>query len=233
MIGFITRDIQLKVVNCGANSTPVLSGIDLQKHAGYSSTDTNYYMVHHTNYGDVDFFIHGYDADSVTAANPDNGRFTITWNQGIYSGLFTVQNDGTDSAYAHFFWDYSYFSNSPSPIPYCFTATVKDLSCPFSAQQTFTYCIKIATPNTSLGNTPDKPAQISVYPVPVSDVLHFKVAKGQRPVFLQIFDIQGNKLAEKKMDSDNEMKVEGLPAGAYFYRLFTEERVFNGKFVKK
>jgi gliding motility-associated-like protein len=84
----------------------------------------------------------GFDADT---ANPyvqgSAEKFSITWNNGIPSGTFTTHYNGTDSAYATFFWVPN--QSHVSTVPKCFTVTIQDQACPYYGTQTYSYCITV------------------------------------------------------------------------------------------
>ncbi len=139
LIGTIYRDVQLKVINCGGNHIPALSGLDTSLSKTYSPNDTIYSIEQCLSINPITFNIYGFDADTFSPINSGHPeKFTISWNNGIPGATFTPHFNGTDSAYATFSWiPTSYDVNTKK----CFTATVIDEACAYNALQTFTYCI--------------------------------------------------------------------------------------------
>lgn len=139
LIGTIYRDVQLRVISCGGNHIPVLSGIDTSLNKSYSPNDTTYYIEQCLSIDPITFNIYGFDADTfnpISSGHPE--RFSISWNNGIQGASFVPHHNGTDSAYATFSWTpSSYYVNKKK----CFTTTIMDEACAYNALQTFTYCI--------------------------------------------------------------------------------------------
>ncbi len=150
LIGTVNRDLQMMVTDC-INNIPIISGIDTTYNGfwNYNANDTIYQM--NICLGDtVDFAIYGYDQDvynPTVQGRPD--IFYLSWNQGIPAGTFSTQNNGTDSAWAKFYW-------IPTPadvstIPKCFTVDIHDEACPYYGSQNFSYCIVVRGMEVSIG----------------------------------------------------------------------------------
>jgi hypothetical protein len=147
-IGTIYRDLQINAI-ASINSLPVLGGMSSSMGGGYNPNDTMYNTV--VCLGDAaEFFIHGFDADVFNPLVPGNAeKFTITWNGAIPAASFQVFNQGSDSAFAHFYWKPN---AAHLAIPtHCFTVTIQDQACPYHGQNTFTYCITVQNPLMDLG----------------------------------------------------------------------------------
>lgn len=132
LIGSVLRDMQLTVITCN-NLLPTASGINPSA-TSYNPNDTIYAI--NVCLGDtVQFNVYAHDNDTPQ----DN--LTLSWNNGISDGTWTVTGNNTPSATGTFFWipNSSYISN----VPYCFTVTVRDDNCPYVGQQVFSYCMTI------------------------------------------------------------------------------------------
>jgi gliding motility-associated-like protein len=132
-VGEIYRDMQISVITC-TNNLPGLTGID---------STTNYSMA--VCLGDtVDFDIFSSDVD---VAN----HLTISWNNGIPTGTFTITG-ATTPPYrpkGHFFWIPT--SGDVSNAPHCFTVMVHDNACPYFGSQIFGYCITVKGMHVDIG----------------------------------------------------------------------------------
>ena len=139
LVGTIYRDIQIKVINCGGNHIPVLSGLDTSLSKSYSPNDTVYNLEQCLSVDPTVFNIYGFDADTFNPINSGHPeKFTISWNNAIPNATFTPHYNGTDSAYATFSWQANGFDVNKKR---CFTATIMDEACAYNALQSFTYCI--------------------------------------------------------------------------------------------
>jgi gliding motility-associated-like protein len=132
-IGSVLRDMQLTVVTC-TNQVPTLSGINPGS-SQWSAADSSY--VWHMCAGEtLDFWIFPHDTDNP----PDN--LNITWNTGIPDATWSVDNNDTPNAAAHFTWTPG--AADLSSTPHCFTATIKDNNCPYIGMQVFSYCVYVS-----------------------------------------------------------------------------------------
>lgn len=145
-IGSVIRDIRLNVESSN-NNLPILSGIDNLLTHTYNPNDTIFYKD--VNVGaQITFDINGFDADTFNASvsgNPE--KMSISWNNGIAGGTFSAYNNNTDSAYANFSWTPT--SADVSNNPHCFTATVQDQACAYNGVNTFSYCFRVKSSQTS------------------------------------------------------------------------------------
>ena len=135
MVGEVVRDMRLDVQDFGSLNIPVLSGMDFSAgmNWNYNSADTTYF-INNTNNNPISFKINGYDPDTGNSK-----KFTISWNNGIPAASFTVNNNGTDSAWALFSWIPQ--TNEPKATQ-CFSVKIVDQSCPYNLINYRTYCIK-------------------------------------------------------------------------------------------
>ncbi|HNX80215.1 MAG TPA: choice-of-anchor J domain-containing protein, partial [Prolixibacteraceae bacterium] len=74
--------------------------------------------------------------------------------------------------------------------------------------------------------------EISVYPVPAKDVIHFGNLKGVNA--LDVFDLQGRMLLQKMVNglSNVTLNVNGLPNGVYMVRFHTSGVPVVKRFIK-
>ncbi|MGM0408772.1 MAG: alpha-amylase family glycosyl hydrolase, partial [Bacteroidota bacterium] len=78
--------------------------------------------------------------------------------------------------------------------------------------------------------------EISVFPNPSSDIFYFDVQNLNQPQGeLFIYDIQGQQVFNQKIDQNNivEYNGSGEPSGIYFYRIVTDNNIYQGKILKK
>ncbi len=125
LIGTIERDIQVKVINCGANRVPQLTGItDDPNQPTFQFTDTICAGVPATLY--------------ITSQDSNVGQFlTLTWNNGIPAANFT--STPGFNAYGILTW------NNPiaSTQPYTFTVRVQDDYCPINGYRDYTFLLYV------------------------------------------------------------------------------------------
>jgi len=127
-IGEVTRDIQFSVVDQCLNDFPVASGMN-----GSSDYDT---AVCPGN--QVQFDIYTIDS------NPFNS-ITMSWNQGIPGGTFTVTPG--QHPYASFSW----LPAATDLGIHFFTVTVKDDACPVIGTNVFAFVVEVRNPNINAG----------------------------------------------------------------------------------
>jgi len=138
LVGSVLRDMQVTVLAC-TNNLPTLPGIDTTATA-YNPNDTIYtwdMCLGET----IAFNVHGYD--------PDNNNLTLTWNNGIPTGLWNVTGNGTTAPIGHFSWTPVFADVSNAP--HCFTVQVSDDACPYYGSQTFSYCITVKGMQVDIG----------------------------------------------------------------------------------
>lgn len=132
LVGSVVRDIQVKTVNC-SNNLPTLNGID----------NTGQYAATACAGSTLTFDIPSFD--------PDAGQIiTMTWNNGIPGGTFTV--DANNPPTATFSWTPT--AADISTVPQCFTVTVSDDNCPLNGTQTYAFCVTVQGLDVTLSSTP-------------------------------------------------------------------------------
>lgn len=74
---------------------------------------------------------------------------------------------------------------------------------------------------------------VSVYPNPVSDVLHFDVKNESTIEKAVLFDISGRAVREYNEISNNNLSVSDLQSGTYILKLVSNKGVYTQKVMKK
>ncbi len=149
IVGVNYRDLNVEVVNPYSNS-PVLSGIDTSLAHIYSANDTIYTLNKCFDGNPIAFSINGNDSDIYSPTNTGSPElFDISWNSGISDASFTPFNNGTDSAYAEFYW---LPSNSDIGSNNSFTATIKDYACAYNLLNSYNYNVNIIDNIISIGD---------------------------------------------------------------------------------
>jgi hypothetical protein len=73
--------------------------------------------------------------------------------------------------------------------------------------------------------------RLSIYPNPASN---FARIEAERPVSLELFDIQGKRIKAFPIKQRHLIDVRTLPSGLYFYKASDSQgRSVNRKFVKE
>lgn len=121
LVGSVMRDIQIRTMTC-TNNTPSLNGIN----------NTGVYTKNACAGVPLTFNIPSFDLDNLQ-------NVTLTWNSGITGATF---NPGTGSRPTGVFSWTPTLADAGS-VAHCFTVTVKDNYCPFSASQTYAFCITV------------------------------------------------------------------------------------------
>lgn len=124
LIGSVERDIQITVIPC-TNVVPDLSGIN----------GTNNFSLTTCADQQLCFTVNSSDGDAVQ-------NTYISWDYSIPGATFTISPSNRETG--TFCWTPS--QADISNVPHCFTLTVTDDNCPYSASQTFSYCITVQGP---------------------------------------------------------------------------------------
>ena len=75
---------------------------------------------------------------------------------------------------------------------------------------------------------------ISIYPVPVQDVLHIRVAESTSPVFVKIYNAAGTLVVRDVLEAaDGVVDLSNLPAGYYIVQVQTDEAIVARRVMKK
>ena len=128
-IGFTHRDIQFIVKSCPGNNPPVLNGP--YKYDVCAGTQICFTIT-----SDDKQFI---PPPPAKANPPDTVR--LTWNRGIPGGTFTIVDPKARLQSGKFCWTPK--KNQASDLPYTFTVTARDNSCPLNAVTVKSYSVKV------------------------------------------------------------------------------------------
>jgi hypothetical protein len=136
-IGTIRRDLQISIIECPENRSPVITGINCQKPTS---------MTYCANQSKC-FTICSFDPDV-------DDTVTLTWNNQIPGGKFTVE-EGKKWPKAQFCW--SPTNANVRSYPYRFVVTGVDNACPINGRtsKTFTLYVRPA-PEGFIKQTKDK-----------------------------------------------------------------------------
>lgn len=127
LIGSVTRDLQIRVVNC-TNDLPSVDGIDFTG-SGTGSGSFTASTCANTN---LCFYINSFDNDVAQ-------NLTLSWNNAITGAVF---NPGSGQRpQAQFCWTPP--TTAISNTPHCFTVQVKDDNCPYYGTSIYSFCITV------------------------------------------------------------------------------------------
>ena len=84
---------------------------------------------------------------------------------------------------------------------------------------------------TTTGITDERMELITLYPNPVSDVLHVKGFEGSGS--FSMTDISGRVVIDKRIASDELIGISGLPKGVYIVKIVTTNGIIEKKVIKK
>jgi photosystem II stability/assembly factor-like uncharacterized protein len=73
---------------------------------------------------------------------------------------------------------------------------------------------------------------ISVYPNPVSDLLHVKDNNYSSKIEIELYDVFGRKVLQETIKGKQIINMEGLKKGLYFYKLTFGKDIYSGKLIK-
>jgi len=95
-----------------------------------------------------------------------------------------------------------------------------------SARETYFYSSIELTSNEYVSEVP-----ILIFPNPANDVITFDL-KNPTTATIILRDVQGKYISTQTLQN-NQLPVNQLDSGVYFYELFYEEKMFGGKFIVK
>jgi gliding motility-associated-like protein len=122
LVGRVTRDIQLRSVNCN-NNLPYTTGIN----------GTGQFNINACANSPLNFNIPTNDIDAGQTVS-------LNWNNAIPNA--TLTDNGNQIPTGTFNWTPS--TADISTTPYCFTATVSDDNCPLNGVQIYSFCITVS-----------------------------------------------------------------------------------------
>jgi gliding motility-associated-like protein len=128
-IGYTHRDIQFITQTCPGNNPPILNGP--YKYSTCAGTQLCFTVT-----SDDKQFI---PPPPAKANPPDTVR--LTWNRGIPGATFTVVDPKARLQSGKFCWTPK--KNQASDLPYTFTVTGRDNSCPLNAVTVKSYSVKV------------------------------------------------------------------------------------------
>lgn len=83
----------------------------------------------------------------------------------------------------------------------------------------------------SVNESEAKRNSLEIYPNPVEDILNFSNLKGDADVVL--FNMQGQKVIEKRIKADETINVSGLASGTYMVNVMNNDNKKTFKVIKK
>jgi len=100
------------------------------------------------------------------------------------------------------------------------------------------YIIKVNSDGLLVGideQTAQDVVPVNVYPNPGSSYFNVPLGTNRSDLTLQLFDAQGRRLQDTRLNSNVTTKNTGqYPGGLYFYQILSEGNVvYNGKWVKE
>lgn len=75
--------------------------------------------------------------------------------------------------------------------------------------------------------------QIKVYPNPATNQIVFNIDGAVGRLQLEILDSQGKLLEQQLINNNESVSIESLNSGLHFYRILTDGKSYNGKFIVK
>ena len=75
------------------------------------------------------------------------------------------------------------------------------------------------------------PEILNVYPNPAIDYVVFEVNKISKSATVEIFDMQGKKVIEKKLNENGQISISNLTRGMYVYWLNNIGTIYTGKLI--
>jgi hypothetical protein len=128
-IGFVTRDFQVRVINCPNNKPPTLN--PTPNKGGNSLNGYEYEICA----GIQTCF-------DVPASDPDAAnKLTMSWNNGIPAATFTITGNNTAAPSGKFCWTPTLAD--VKAMPYNFAVTIKDDGCPYDAIQSAAFKVYV------------------------------------------------------------------------------------------
>lgn len=131
LIGRVTRDIQLRSLNCN-NNLPYTTGIN----------GTGQFSINACAGSPLIFTIPTNDIDAGQTV-------TLSWNNAIPNA--TLVDNGMQLPTGTFTWTPT--AIDISTIPHCFTITVADDNCPLNGVQIYSFCITVSGFSTTISST--------------------------------------------------------------------------------
>jgi hypothetical protein len=75
--------------------------------------------------------------------------------------------------------------------------------------------------------------KINLYPNPVSEQLNIVLSDNNNSAVFELFDTQGRNVISKKISNNEQINLNFLNTGLYFYKLYIKDEVQTGKLMKE
>ncbi|MFM9945307.1 MAG: T9SS type A sorting domain-containing protein [Bacteroidia bacterium] len=216
--GGFMNDFVIRVTECPLNNPPILNGpykfeVDLEKEICFTITSDDKQFI---------------PPPPGKPSPPDTVR--LTWNRAIPGATFTIIDPKTRLQKAKFCWTPKL--KNVSDLPYTFTVTANDNSCPNSAKLVKSYSVKvkkvqsvsnIAASSIVISPNPSTNGQLSIK----SGI--FKINT------VELLDITGKQINTWDFESTSEFQIDlnHLPSGMYFIKCSNGGEVFNFKWIRQ
>ncbi len=218
-VGGFLNDFVLKVNECPDNNPPLLFGpykyeVEAGKQLCFQITSDDKPFI---------------PPPPAKTAPPDTVR--LTWNRGIFGATFTILDPKTRLQNGKFCWTSKV--SQASDIPYIFTVTAKDNSCPTNGFIVRTYSIKLNKPVNYISNSNPQNIIISPNPSPNGELNissnNFKFSE------IALFDISGKLLANWNFEQTCNFSkdLSYLAYGIYYIKCKNGSEVFNFKWIRE
>jgi hypothetical protein len=74
---------------------------------------------------------------------------------------------------------------------------------------------------------------VLLYPNPASNQITIQLPHGEQKGLLQIYTLQGNKVLQKVITGKDQIQIDFLDTGFYFYHITSNNDNYSGKFIKE
>jgi hypothetical protein len=209
-IGTIHREILVQTTQCPENNPPTIDGPYV-----YTAAE-NKSLCFNINTDDLTFI------PPPPSSVPPADSVRISWNHAIPTATFNVINPQALHQTGRFCWTPS--KGSSSLLPYTFTVTARDNSCPLNAVTVKTFGIIVK--ETAVVKTISR-QNLLVYPNPTTSQIVFSQEMSDVVIL--------NTIAQEvvRMEKASVIKIAELQAGLYFIAAKKESTNYFGKFVKE
>jgi hypothetical protein len=215
--------------------------------------DSNYILLAQlTTRGDISFElnIEVIDTNGAVLKYVANNRDTLLADEILFPGLTYPPVCGcTNGSYLEYSPAFSCL-NMDSCKTLVVLGCMDPLACNFNPSANFptnsTCCypgacnnldISLVCPTLNVINPDESPA-VSIYPNPVTDLLHIAVSGGDfQPTLISVFDVTGRLILQNEMDRNatgaaGVLDVSGLNQGSYYIRISSQKLFLTKPFVK-
>ncbi len=74
---------------------------------------------------------------------------------------------------------------------------------------------------------------LKVFPNPALNQITIQLPVGQQNGIIELFDVKGNIVLTKAIIGNDQIQVDFLNTGIYFYQVTTKDERFTGKLIKQ